>query len=142
MAKLPARRARISRSRRATCFSGGPDLETAARAREGPAVPFALIKTTGRAASLSARGGERARGSAAVGAKGCPAASRRDRGTAVQCSRPGGFFIPTWFSPLGLKEGLLKHRFSLKTVFPFPPFFFSLFVLFFPFGNLISGYGY
>lgn len=42
---------------------------------------------------------------------------------------PGGFFSPTWFSPLGLEEGLLSIGFPSKLFFPLkssppPPFCF------------------
>lgn len=78
----------------------------------GAAAPFAPIKTTGRAATLSARGAERARGSAAAGVKGWRAASRRRGVKVVHCSWPGGFFSPTCFSLPCLKEVLLSTIFS------------------------------
>ena len=96
----------------------------------GAAAPFAPIKTTGRAATLAARGAERVRGSTAAGVKGCHAASRRDGVKVVQCSRPGGFFSPTWFSPLCLKEGLVSIVFPLKLFFPLKSFFFPFCFIF------------
>lgn len=99
----------------------------------GAAAPFAPIKTTGRAATLSARGAARARGSTTAGGKGCCAASRRDGVKVVQRWRPGDFVGLTWFSPLSPKDRPLSIVFPLKVFFfPLKSLFFFPFCFIFP----------
>lgn len=107
----------------------------------GAAAPFAPIKTTGRAATLSARGAERARGSTAAGVKGCriPTGMRvpvlaplpwgRGEGGPDGDSARGQVASSVW--PV-LLLCVLNIIFPLKLFFPLKNFFFPFLFYFSP----------